>query len=134
MRGAGGIVGVLGAWEADWRDTLGWSSTPARGRIERAVEGHATFLRNNLLWCVDEHPAVKEFAEEIAELHRSCQQEIIGPSVTRAIGYCPVVLDDQAPCGARLYANPYALTIRCRYCGTAWEGSAWLALAGQMRG
>ena len=134
LRGAGGIVGVLAAWESDWRDQLGWSKLPPRGRIEVAVEGHVTFLRNNLLWCVDQHPAVDEFAREIAELHSTCRTEIDGPPDTRPIGYCPTMLDDMAPCGARLFANPYAPVIRCRYCGSSWEGSAWLALAEVIRG
>ena len=134
LRGAGGIVGVLAAWESDWRDLLGWSATPARGRIEQAVEGHALFLRNNLLWCADQHPAAGEFAREIAELHGVCRREIDGPSDSRPIGYCPTILDDQAPCGTRLFAYPYSPVIRCRYCGTSWEGSAWLTLAEAIRG
>lgn len=133
LRGAGGIVGVLSAWESDWRDLLGWAGTPSRGRIELAVAGHVTFLRNNLPWCVDQHSAVGEFAGEIGDLYRTCSTEIDGPSDTRPIGYCPTILDDDTPCGARLYANPYAPTIRCRACGTSWEGSAWLALAAEIR-
>lgn len=134
LRGAGGIVGVLAAWESDWRDALCWSPSPPRGRIENAVEEHVKFLRNNLLWCVDQHPALDEFTREIAELYATCRTEIEGPSDVRPIGYCPTILDDDAPCGARLFANPYALSIRCRYCGTSWEGSAWLTLAAEIRG
>jgi hypothetical protein len=133
LRGAGGIVGVLADWEGDWRDRLGWSLTPPRGRVENAVSGHIAFLRNNLLWCADQHPAVGEFAREIAELHAACRSEIDGPSDTRPIGYCPTILDDDTPCGMRLFANPYAPVIRCHSCGTSWEGAAWLGLAAEIR-
>jgi hypothetical protein len=134
LRAAGGIVGVLASWESDWRDLLGWTATPPRGRVEQAIGEHVKFLRNNLLWAVDDHPALTDFVYEISDLHATCRTEIDGPSDTRPIGYCPTVLGDDSPCGARLFANPYSPTIRCRYCGTAWEGSAWLVLAEELYG
>jgi hypothetical protein len=133
LRAHGGITAMLHSWEDDWRDILGWSARPFRGTVEQSLVGSVKFLRVNLPWCADAHPAPGEFMREVREWSASCRMQVYGPGDTRMIGVCPTVADDGYACGTALWANPYVEKIECRGCRTCWPRTSWIGLASAMR-
>lgn len=129
LRSLGSVVSILFEWEDDWRDLLGWTKRPFRGTIEQSVVGTCKFLRANWPWAADKHPSPQDFAREMREIVTECRSEIDGKGDTRQIGLCPVDLGGSA-CSTPLWASPYALSIKCRRCGTEWPQDRWLSLAG----
>lgn len=130
LRASGGIVAAVATWEADWRELRGFAPA-TRGSGERDLAAIVMWLRAHLPWAIEQHPAVGEFAAEIAHLVHECRQAGgLLPSMTR-IGECPALIDDAA-CGAALYADPMAEAIRCR-CGARWVRGQWMMLGKAMR-
>lgn len=134
LRGPGGITTLLGDWEADWRATLGWSPPPFRGSLEQALPGVVGFLRNNLLWAVDQHPAIEDFAAEISRLHASASVLTTREERRPPLGYCPATADDGAVCGQPVrWPRPADDAVQCP-AGHQWPRSQWLQLAEQLGG
>ncbi|MCA6090960.1 hypothetical protein LE181_02065 [Streptomyces sp. SCA3-4] len=122
---------TLDSWLADWHDHLDWP--PPAYRTDPLVEAAAA-LRTNLPWAVEKHPAVDEFAREIADLHGDATGLLDPAKRPRRIGYCPASAPDDhtQACGAVLRYIPGATTVTCRWCGTTWDAidlGAALALA-----
>lgn len=130
LRASGGIVAAVATWEADWRETRGFAPAQ-RGNGERDLAAIVMWLRAYLPWAIEHHPAVQEFAAEMAHLVHECRQAGgLLPSMTR-IGVCPALVGEAA-CGAQLYADPMAEAIRCR-CGARWARGQWMMLGRAMR-
>lgn len=130
LRARGGIQ-RLAEWERDTRDLLGWSPPPFRGTVEQTVTGTVTFLRNNLLWLCDQHPAVRDLDREVAEITaeiRSIVDPVDPADRPRRLGYCPTLLDGVL-CGAVISLAPGRSSAACRWCGSDWAPSRWLELA-----
>lgn len=129
----GGIVSILATWETDWRERRGLSLNAARAYHEQLLDGRQVltevvgFLRAHLDWAVRQHPAVDEFAEEVADIIGACRAAIGDALGHMRIGRCPAQLGDRT-CGRVLYADPYADSIRCDRCRTDWPRSRWLLL------
>lgn len=65
----GGVVAHLHSWERDWRELRGFTAGPAfRGTQRQALDTVTGFLAAHLDWACEHHPAVAEFAVELAEL------------------------------------------------------------------
>lgn len=129
LRARGGIQ-RLAEWERDTRELLGWSPPPFRGSVEQSVSGTVTFLRNNLLWLCDQHPAVRDLDREVYEITaeiRSVVDPIDPADRPRRLGYCPQETVD-GPCGAVVVLPAGASTAVCRWCRTQWAPDQWLAL------
>ncbi|MFI0914352.1 hypothetical protein [Streptomyces abikoensis] len=121
LRARGGIEGILTTWEADVREILGWAPPPFRGTIEQQVDGAAGFLRANLLWICDEHPAVRELAEEIRQTTGRARAFITGERPERRISVA-------CPCGGALRVTISTSGTRCPACGTQYGHTEALQL------
>jgi hypothetical protein len=128
----GGIVSMLGTWESDWRSRRGLAPDHYTDR-EHLLAGRTQlrhvifFLRTHLGWAVRHHPAVDEFATEVADIIAACRVTLGDVLGHMKIGRCPAQLDGRT-CGRVLYADPYADDIQCDRCHTRWHQSQWLLL------
>lgn len=113
LRSRGGIEGVLGTWEADVREQLGWTPAVPRGSVEAAVEAHASFLRANLIWICDEHPAVREFGADVRRVAGQARAIAMGGAPERRVGV-------QCGCGGVLHVTVSTDGARCEDCGTQY--------------
>jgi hypothetical protein len=100
---------VLATWAADLCDREGWTLTQY-GSVEAAVDGYAELLLMNLPMICDEHPAVREFADELRQISGQAQRIITGEKPPRKI---PVA----CPCGQILRVTLDTAGARCPGCG-----------------
>ncbi|MFD5508991.1 hypothetical protein ACFWIB_14610 [Streptomyces sp. NPDC127051] len=113
LRARGGIEGVVTTWERDAREALGWESAPFRGDVQQTVDGAAAFLRTQVPWFCDAHPAVFELAQDIRRLRAECEAIIGGEKSPRRI---PV----QCGCGTILRITIDTPGARCPGCETQY--------------
>lgn len=138
LRGRGGIITILATWETDWRDRAGLAVVPARAGREQLLDSDqaladvVTFLRRQLDWAIERHPAVNEFAGEIRDIVHECHRAIGALENHMRIGTCPALDENGHPCNSRLYADPHADTIICRNCGADWPRDQWMILGRAM--
>ncbi|MEU1778147.1 MULTISPECIES: hypothetical protein [Streptomyces] len=126
LRARGGIEGILTTWERDVREHLGWASSPFRDdaerrSVEQQVKGAARFLRANLLWICDQHPAVREFADEIRQTAGHARALVTGERPERRITVA-------CPCGGTLRVTISTPGARCPACGTQYGHTEALQL------
>ncbi|MEV4739808.1 hypothetical protein [Streptomyces sp. NPDC049555] len=113
------VTATLDSWLRDWHEHLSWDA-PAY-RTDPLTEAAAA-LCTNTPWAVERHPAVAEFATEVAELHRTVTGLLDPAKRARRIGHCPAPgVDGQQSCGAVLRYVPGATTITCSWCRTTWD-------------
>lgn len=91
LRARGGIEGVLASWAADFYEREGWT-LPQYGNVETAVQGYSGILVINLRLLCDEHPAIKELADEVRQVTGQARRIITGEAPPRKV---PVA----CPCG-----------------------------------
>lgn len=131
LRARGGIITVLGTWEADWREIRGLTEAE-RGIGERDLGAIVLWLRAHLPWAIEQHPAVTEFADEVRDIVQQCRAAAgLLPRMMR-IGDCPALVGEEA-CGAQLYADPQDDEIRCRRCRNCWPKGQWMLLGKTLR-
>lgn len=146
LTGSGGVVTTLQRWVELWYGELNFdiprwkrstvwsvSSDPATGkkinvpgRIDQAVK----CLDNNLPWAVEQFYNFRTFSLSVKKMVDDCKSALDpgGSIISILIGRCPVMLEDEAACGAKLYVNPYKQAIRCFGCGTEWRRDQWVDL------
>jgi hypothetical protein len=124
-------VGVLTRHEDDWRHCLGWTHRRFQGSIEQTVKASARFLSVNLAWAADSHPEPETFLADVKDLATVCRYELERKGDARPIGICPTEAET-GRCQAVLWADPFAMEIRCWSCRTSWPREKWLALAAAM--
>ncbi|MFD5910268.1 hypothetical protein ACFWHL_16275 [Streptomyces massasporeus] len=91
LRARGGIEGVLASWAADFYEREGWT-LPQYGSVESAVAGYSGILVINLRLLCDEHPAIRELADEVRQVTGQARRIITGEAPPRKV---PVA----CPCG-----------------------------------
>lgn len=69
---------TMHGWVRDWAETRGKRELGALV----TVDAHVVWLADRLDWACDDHPAVDEFAAELASLHRTLRR-YIGPETSR---------------------------------------------------
>lgn len=135
LRGPGGIVDSLLGIEQRWRHALNWHHLPMRGGYESSLRGCVPVLANNIGWACDSYQQVGDDLKLINSLHQQADAVVNGTREQRVpIGCCPVVNEQQVPCGEKLKVSPFANEIRCGGCGTRWGRDEWLRLGATLRG
>lgn len=77
LTAAGGIIGTLEAWVADWA-SYGLATVGSGGRLQHRIDQAIGTLRLNLSRAVERHAALDEFAREIDGIHRTCSALVDG--------------------------------------------------------
>lgn len=116
----GGIVSDLETWVEDW-STYGLAQPSAGGRLQHRVDQAIATLRLNLPQAATRHPALDEFAREIAKIRRRCEGIINGEKAPRRI---PVA----CPCGHIIKTTLDTQGETCRGCGLEYGHSEVLGL------
>ncbi|MFV8127506.1 hypothetical protein [Streptomyces syringium] len=116
-----GIDGVLTSWERDIREILGWAPPPFRGTVEQQVDGATAFLRGNLGWICDEHPAVRELGAEIRQVVGHARGIVTGERPERRVAVA-------CPCGHTLSVTVSTPGARCTGCGQQYGRTEVLRL------
>lgn len=120
LRSRGGIEGVLASWNADLCEREGWAHRDY-GNVETAVGHHAMQLSMNLSLICDEHPAVREFADEIRQITGQARRLTTGEKPPRRIGV-------QCGCGTVLRVTLDTPGVRCSGCGEQYGHAEVLGL------
>jgi hypothetical protein len=108
LRCRGGIEGVVGGWVRDLCEREGWEF-PEYGRVETAVTEYAKLLRANLNLLCDEHPAIREIADELRATAGQARRLISGEDPPRRIKV-------KCDCGHPLRFTLDTLGLRCPNC------------------
>lgn len=117
----GGIPTILKSWARDWA-SYGKARTDWRGTLQQQVDQAVQTLRFNLEWAVSAHPAVDEFAREIAQLRGACEQQITGETPERRFtAYC-------ANCGGPIRIRLSTHNATCPDCGHHHDRTAITSL------
>ncbi|MBB6440116.1 hypothetical protein [Streptomyces candidus] len=109
LTATGGIVSTLETWVEDWA-TYGLGTVGIGGRLQYRVDAAVVTLRLNLPRACSKHPALDEFAAELAQAVRRCRAIISGEREPRRI---PV----QCPCGTVLMVALDTPGVSCKGCG-----------------
>lgn len=112
LRARGGIEGMVSTWARDLWEREGWDVErfPEYGSVEAAVDAYTALLRNNLTAICDDHPAVREFADEIRKTAGQARSLITGEKPERRIGVV-------CTCGAVLRITLSTPGKKCGGCG-----------------
>lgn len=78
-------------------------------------------------------PWAGEYAVEVHDLWDRAEAMSGRRAKLHRLGPCPTLDDDGRPCGAALYADPYATEVTCRACRSAWPRTRWLWLGALLR-
>jgi hypothetical protein len=111
---------VLSSWAADLCEREGWTLRQY-GTVEAAVRGHAALLGFNVLLLCDEHPAIKEFADELRQVAGQARRLVTGEKA-------PVRVPVACPCGAILRVTLDSPGRRCNDCGTQYGHTELMGL------
>lgn len=123
LRARGGIEGILSGWARDLCEREQWT-LPQYGTVEAAVEGYSGLLLSNLPIICDEHPAVKEIADELRQIVGQAQRLITGePAPIRVPVVCKV-----DGCGGIMRVTLDTPGERCPNCGEQYGHSEVLQL------
>lgn len=120
LRGRGGIEGVLASWAADLCEREGWQLRQY-GTVETAVRANAAQLSMNLILICDEHPAIREFADEIRQITGQARRLVTGEKP-------PIRVPVQCECGQVLRVTLDSPGARCGGCGTQYGHSELMGL------
>lgn len=141
--GAAPVAAVLAGWVALAAEEL-CVSVPRVGRVTAGPYGlvRRTAAEDVARLCrflaiqherITRLPWSDEYAAEVGELHSRCRVMAGLADRLRRLGDCPTEGEDGTPCGATLWADPYADLIACRRCRTSWPRDRWLWLGGLLR-
>lgn len=120
LRARGGIEGVVGGWARDLCERERWPIPPL-GSVEAIVVWGTSLLHRNLPMICDEHPAVKEIADELRQITGQAERLVTGERPPRRI---PVA----CPCGTTLRVTLDTAGARCPGCETQYGHSEVLQL------
>ncbi|MGZ0231151.1 hypothetical protein [Streptomyces sp. CPS1] len=120
LLGRGGIEGVVGGWARDLCEREQWE-VPQFGTIVAVVDWSCGVLVLNLGMICDEHPAVREMAQELRQIAGQAQRLITGEKAPRRIGV-------QCSCGHTLRVTLDTAGVRCPACSAQYGHSEALRL------
>lgn len=120
LRARGGIEGVVGGWARDLCERERWD-IPDYQSVQAIVDWGCRVLAANLTVICDEHPAVRELADELRQITGQARRIITGEKPPRRIGV-------QCSCGQTLRVTLDTAGIRCPACSTQYGHSEALRL------
>jgi len=120
LRSRGGIEGVVASWAADLCERERWQ-LPQYGCVEAAVEGYSGLLLINLSAICDEHPAVRELADELRKIVGQARRILDGEAAPRRV---PVT----CPCGQILRITLDTAGVKCPACSAQYGHTEALTL------
>ncbi|MFG3660267.1 hypothetical protein [Streptomyces sp. NPDC047706] len=121
LRGRGGIEGVVGGWARDLCEREQWD-IPAYQSVAAIVDWACGVLLANLPWICDKHDAVKEIAQELAQITGQARRIVTGEKPPIRI---PVACDG---CGHILRVSLDMDGIRCPRCQQQYDHAGMLNL------
>jgi hypothetical protein len=118
-------VAVLASWESDWRETYDLSIEPMLSRPGPLLARSVAFLRAWLPRSCDTHPAIDDFARELAECWSAARSAArCSPPRNQSIT-CPADHpdDESRMCGYRIPidADHAHGIVTCKRCRTDWN-------------
>ncbi|RPE27229.1 hypothetical protein [Kitasatospora cineracea] len=130
---AGEAAARLATWDTHWRERLGWTDTPLRGRPDHALRQILRFLRDHLPWAVrnagDLVAGLRDDARRLVGYMRTATAD--ARSLVPLPQPCPYRTphgpDDQ-PCGGRLLMDRERREIRCVHCSATVPMHNWVEL------
>jgi hypothetical protein len=111
----GGIEGVVGGWARDLCEREQWD-LPDYTSIHAIVDWACATLQLNLTLLCDEHPAIKEIAQETAHVAGQARRIITGEKPPRRIGV-------SCTCGRTLKVTLDTAGVKCPGCSTQYGHS-----------
>lgn len=120
LRNRGGIEGVVGGWARDLCERENWT-IPEYGSVQAVIDWGVKILLVNLPMICDEHPAVKEIADELRQVTGQAQRLITGEKP-------PIRVPVQCPCGTVLRVTLDTAGARCGGCETQYGHAEVLQL------
>lgn len=108
LRARGGIEGVVGGWARDLCEREQWD-VPAYQSVEAIVDWSCATLGINLALLCDEHPAIREIADELRQVAGQARRIITGEKP-------PIKVPVLCPCGNILRITLDSPGERCRAC------------------
>ncbi|WP_406730923.1 hypothetical protein [Streptomyces sp. NBC_01794] len=120
LRARGGIEGVIGGWARDLCERENWT-VPEYTSVEAIVDWGTKTLLTNLVMICDEHPAVREIADELRQTTAQARRLITGetPPIRIPVACC---------CGNILKVSLDMDGIRCPRCQEQYDHQAMLKL------
>ncbi|MEU2236140.1 hypothetical protein [Streptomyces vietnamensis] len=123
LRARGGIEGVVGGWARDLCERESWT-IPAYQSIEAVIDWSCKILVTNLRVICDEHPAVREMADEIRQVTRQARALVTGERAPRRVS----VQCSTPDCSGILRVTLDTAGERCQRCDTQYGHSEVLRL------
>ncbi|MEU2924172.1 hypothetical protein ABZ636_03795 [Streptomyces sp. NPDC007251] len=120
LLGRGGIEGVVGGWARDLCERERWD-VPQFGTIVAIVDWSCGVLALNLVMICDEHPAIREMAQELRQIVGQARRLITGEKPPRRIGV-------SCACGHTLRVTLDTAGVRCPACSAQYGHSEALRL------
>jgi hypothetical protein len=116
----GGVEGVVGGWARDLCEREQWD-IPHYGTIASTVDWACGTLGLNLAMICDEHPAVREMADELRSVAGQARRIITGEKP-------PIRIPVACACGNTLRVSLDMDGIRCTHCQTQYDHASMLNL------
>jgi hypothetical protein len=120
LRARGGIEGVVGGWARDLCEREQWD-VPDYQSVVAIIDWACATLGLNLVLICDEHPAVRELADELRTVVGQARRIITGEKPPRRIGVA-------CHCGRTLKVTLDTAGVRCPDCSTQYGHSEALQL------
>ncbi|MEU9444629.1 hypothetical protein AB0D42_27860 [Streptomyces sp. NPDC048304] len=120
LLGRGGVEGVVGGWARDLCEREGWD-VPQYQSVVAIVDWACATLALNLGIICDEHPAVREIADELRQVAGQARRIITGEKPPRRIGV-------SCTCGRTLKVTLDTAGVRCPDCSAQYGHSEALRL------
>lgn len=117
----GGVLTILQTWLVDWHELLGWTHPRWQGGLQQQLDQVVKALRINVQWAAEAHPAFAEFAMEVGQVRRQCEQQVTGETAPRRITVA-------CPCGGTMRVTLDTPGAKCPACSVQYGHAEVLRL------
>lgn len=118
---------ILTTWHGALAQAREWTppGLPDDGTTRIAVAVAA--LQSEIKWIAGHWEVAGDFAREVARLHRDTSTVVEPVERGLRAGRCPALVDGR-PCGAPLRLPPGGTALDCKWCGSSYPSTEWVAL------